>query len=91
MKAPPLKLFFKLNWPLSHNLHFLSILPSLSISKIKDPRLSFNKSSTSLVLYSLTIEIFKLKSFQKCSKTFIQSSLPEVISSNWSSSLAVKS
>ena len=36
----------------------------------------------SLVLFSLTLETLLLKSFQNISKTFIQLSLPVVISSN---------
>ena len=51
-------------------------------SKINSPRLSFKRSSTSLVLFSFTLDTFLLKSLQNWSKTFTQFSLPEVISSN---------
>ena len=81
-QPPPRKLFFKLSCPDSHNLHFRSTFPSPSVSNISFPRLSFKRSKTSLVLFSLTFETFLLKSTQNSSRTLTQSSFPAVISSN---------
>ena len=87
IKAPNLPVF-KLNSP-PHSQD-LFILPSLSLSKIISPKLSFIISRIALVLNSLTSRTFWLNSFQNLAKTSIQSALPAVISSRLSSKPAVK-